>query len=38
MKNEGDNIFREGGDQLMLNVTRDEEGYTGVFDIGLDLS
>jgi len=38
IKNERDGIFRNGGDQLMLALTRDEEGFTGTFDIGLQLS
>ncbi len=33
--NERDSIFRQGGDQLLLNVKQDGAGYVGTFDIGL---
>lgn len=36
--NEDDNIYGETGDQLLLNITEDEDGYVAVFDIALDLS
>jgi protocatechuate 3,4-dioxygenase beta subunit len=38
--NEGDGIYRSGGDQLTLKVTNAEveEGYIAIFDIGLDTS
>lgn len=38
IKNERDGIFRDGGDHLMLALTEDEDGYTGTFDVGLQLS
>ena len=37
-RNEGDGIFRRGGNQLMLNVAKDGAGYIGTFDIGLRMS
>ncbi len=36
--NSDDGIYRNGGSQLMLNVTPEEGGYVATFDIGLDLS
>jgi protocatechuate 3,4-dioxygenase beta subunit len=35
LKNDGDRIFRGGGNQLMLQLTKDAQGYMGTFDIGL---
>ncbi len=35
VRNEGDRIFTNGGDQLLLQLTPDEGGYTGVFEIGV---
>ena len=35
MRNAGDDIFRSGGSQLMLPLTRDAQGYVGMFEIGL---
>jgi protocatechuate 3,4-dioxygenase beta subunit len=32
-KNDQDDIFRNGGEQLMLQITKVEEGYVGRFDI-----
>lgn len=38
-RNENDNIFRGGGDQLLLNLQGDTtNGYTGSMTIGLDLT
>lgn len=38
-RNENDNIFRSGGDQLLLNLQGDTtSGYTGSMTIGLDLT
>ena len=34
-RNDQDGIFREGGEQLMLQLTKDTQGYVGTFDIGL---
>jgi len=36
--NRQDGIFEDGGNELMLPLTKQEEGYTGTFDIGLQLS
>jgi protocatechuate 3,4-dioxygenase beta subunit len=35
LRNDGDGIFRDGGDQLMLDLTEDGQGYMGTFDIAL---
>ena len=38
-RNQDDGIFRSGGgDQLMLSLTEAGEGYTGRFEIGLELA
>lgn len=37
MRNEQDQIFRSGGDQLLLDVTGTDGGYAATFDIGLQL-
>ncbi|HEY9613071.1 intradiol ring-cleavage dioxygenase [Allocoleopsis sp.] len=37
-RNEQDGIFREGGEQLMLQLTKDTQGYVGTFDLGLQLT
>ncbi len=37
VRNEGDGIFRNGGDQLLLAVAENETGYSGTFDIGLQI-
>ncbi|MBD2743859.1 intradiol ring-cleavage dioxygenase [Coleofasciculus sp. FACHB-1120] len=36
-RNDGDGIFQDGGDQLMLQLTQDAQGYVGTFDIGLQM-
>lgn len=36
-KNDDDGIFRRGGDQLMLDLVSDGEGYAGTFAIGLEV-
>lgn len=36
-RNQNDDIFRSGGDRLMLPVSQDGEGYAGRFEIGLEL-
>lgn len=36
--NNRDGIFQQGGDRLILPVSRAENGYVGKFDIGLDLA
>ena len=37
LKNDRDYIFRSGGDQLMLLLTKDAQGYVGTFEIGLQM-
>ncbi|MEZ4518939.1 MAG: intradiol ring-cleavage dioxygenase [Chloroflexota bacterium] len=37
-RNNNDGIYRNGGDQLLLNLTPTAEGYAATFDIGLDMS
>lgn len=36
--NDRDFIFRRGGKQLMLRLTKDQQGYAAMFDIGLQLA
>jgi protocatechuate 3,4-dioxygenase beta subunit len=36
-RNEQDGIFRDGGEQLMLQLTEDAQGYVATFDIGLQI-
>jgi protocatechuate 3,4-dioxygenase beta subunit len=36
-KNDRDGIFRDDGEQLMLQLTEDVQGYVGTFDIGLQI-
>jgi protocatechuate 3,4-dioxygenase beta subunit len=35
MRNDRDGIFRDGGEQLLLHLTQDAQGYVGRFNIGL---
>jgi protocatechuate 3,4-dioxygenase beta subunit len=35
LRNAGDGIFRDGGDQLLLNLSPEGDGYAGVFDVGV---
>ncbi len=35
-RNEGDSIFRKGGDQLMLTLLETGTGYATTFDVGLE--
>jgi hypothetical protein len=37
-RNHHDGIFKEGGKELILPLTKLTEGYTGTFDIGLQLT
>ncbi len=37
LRNEGDRIYLDGGSQMTLAPTETAEGYTAVFDIGLQL-
>jgi len=36
-RNPDDSLFLNGGDQLLLDVTRDGDGYAATFDVGLQL-
>jgi protocatechuate 3,4-dioxygenase beta subunit len=36
--NSADGIFRRGGIQLMLKLAKDQQGYMGTFDIGLQMT
>jgi protocatechuate 3,4-dioxygenase beta subunit len=38
VRNGADGIFRSGGGQLLLPLTRDEQGYAGRFDLGLRMT
>ncbi len=38
LKNDRDSIFRRGGEELLLALTQEEDGYAGTFEIGLQLS
>ncbi|MGB3786692.1 MAG: hypothetical protein WA949_01690 [Phormidesmis sp.] len=38
MRNERDRIYQDGGEQLTLQLTPDETGYTGTFNIGLQIA
>jgi protocatechuate 3,4-dioxygenase beta subunit len=38
LRNRQDGIFEDGGDRLMLQLTKEAQGYTGVFDIGLQMT
>jgi protocatechuate 3,4-dioxygenase beta subunit len=38
VRNDRDRIYRRGGRELMLNLTRSETGYRAAFDLGIDLS
>ena len=37
-KNGSDHIYQDGGERLTLQLTSDEEGYTGTFSIGLQMA
>ena len=37
-RNTADGIFRDGGNQLLLDLTKSGEGYTTTFDIGLNMA
>ena len=37
-RNEDDGIYRNGGEQMVLDVSETDTGYTTTFDIALDLS
>ena len=38
VRNEGDGIFRQNGDQLMLTVAEAAQGYAGTFHLGLQIA
>jgi protocatechuate 3,4-dioxygenase beta subunit len=38
LKNEGDNIYRGAGDQMILQASPEGDGYLAVFDIGMQFS
>lgn len=38
IRNENDGIYRQSGDQLLLNVEKVATGYAATFDVGLQLS
>ena len=38
LHNDQDGIFRDGGQQLMLRLTKDAKGYVGTFNIGLQIT
>src|SRR5688572_20594276 len=38
VRNEGDGIFRRNGDQLMLAVAEDAQGYAATFHLGLEIA
>ena len=38
LKNSGDSIYRESNGQTILNVVKSAQGYTALFDIGLQMS
>lgn len=37
LKNDQDGIFQDGGEQLLLQLTKDTTGYVGTFNIGLQI-
>jgi protocatechuate 3,4-dioxygenase beta subunit len=37
MKNEGDRIFQDGGQELILPVSESEDGYAGTFSLALNI-
>ena len=37
VNNDRDGIFRDDGEQLMLQLNEDEQGYLGAFNIGLQI-
>ena len=38
MQNEIDRFYKNGGEQLKLPLTKNQNGYQGIFDIGLQIS
>ncbi|MEI1374544.1 intradiol ring-cleavage dioxygenase [Nostoc sp. UHCC 0926] len=37
LKNAGDGIFQDGGEQMLLKLTKTSLGYAAIFDIGLQM-
>ncbi len=37
-RNEGDGIFRKGGDRLMLKLVEKNGGYAATFDVGIEMA
>jgi hypothetical protein len=37
LKNAGDGIFQDGGDQMLIKLTKTSLGYAAIFDIGLEM-
>jgi protocatechuate 3,4-dioxygenase beta subunit len=37
-RNNNDGIYQSGGNQLMLEVKADGAGYTGIFDVGMNIA
>jgi protocatechuate 3,4-dioxygenase beta subunit len=38
LRNSGDGVYRNGGDQLTLQAVEDDKGYSATFDIGLQIT
>lgn len=38
LRNEGDGIYRQGGSQMLLALTKDSQGYVGTYNVGLQMS
>lgn len=37
-KNVDDGIFQDGGSQMLLNLTKNGQGYAATFDVGLRIA
>jgi protocatechuate 3,4-dioxygenase beta subunit len=38
LRNDGDRLYQDGGQQLLLALTQADDGYTTTFDIGLQMA
>ncbi|WP_242046105.1 MULTISPECIES: hypothetical protein [Calothrix] len=38
LKNADDGIFQDGGEQMLLKLTQNGQGYTATFDVGLQIA
>jgi protocatechuate 3,4-dioxygenase beta subunit len=38
LRNEGDSIFQRGGNELILPLAKEATGYSGTFNIGLQIT